>query len=142
MLAQTAYMSGRSYAFQPFINKYDTNDLVVPRGEGWQTARIPLNALLGGPIAGGQWPQEPGKPPNKAPRSVSWDYFYKICPEERRVKINVTEFVKQAHLDLEDAPSGKETIDKWSQKLGATDETCVEVAYDYVFTFWYASVNL
>ena len=78
-----------------------------------------------GPIVGGPFP--PNKP---NPRSVTIDYFDKVCPESRRKKISIREM----NQGLEGKPV-IEILEKYTKALKALNESCVELfgGNDHVF---------
>ncbi|KAG8894617.1 hypothetical protein FRB99_001099, partial [Tulasnella sp. 403] len=56
MLSQVAYASGRAKVFHDYIWSVRPNmPIVIDNDLTPRSARIPLNAFLGGPLAGGSW---------------------------------------------------------------------------------------
>ena len=83
---------------------------------------------LVGPIAGGPFPPEQ---PN--PRSVSVEFFNEVCPEERRVRVNIHEM--KEGLEWWNVPS---VLDKYVEMMKSIKEGCVELygdKYEHPFDF-------
>lgn len=79
MLSYLAYITNRSFVF----DDYTWSRLPLPYtiyDFALRPARIPLNALITGPIAGGLMPSSP----KSLPRAVSAEFWQVICPPERR----------------------------------------------------------
>ncbi|KAL1677261.1 hypothetical protein EV122DRAFT_266178, partial [Schizophyllum commune] len=116
MNAHLAYASKRAYVFQDYIWKRE----YYP----WQQRRYlrkprhtPLNALISGPAAGGEW--EAG---DAAPRSVSEAYWEQVCPPSSRRIINTREIKEKMYWD-----SGDAIFAAWRDLLLRTPQHCVEV---------------
>lgn len=93
-------------------------------GAEWETAVwYPLNTFISGPTAGGPFPSSS----RQSPRAVSKDYWTKICPEERRIVLDVDTVNRE--LSLPDDPDGILVLERWAEKLTAMAETCVEISY-------------
>ncbi|KAI5118047.1 hypothetical protein M0805_005895 [Coniferiporia weirii] len=116
MMSHVAYLSNRAYVFEPYTwHKgpepfVDYNGHLIP-------SRIPLAALVQGPIAGGNFPPE-----HPAPRAVSEEWFKKVCPEERRTKVGIK--------DLNEGLNGatvQAVVEKYVDKLLNMPEGCVEL---------------
>lgn len=134
-----AYMSNRAYAFQPYLwDVYSEKSVVLDDGR-YRSARIPLNAFISGPMAGGAFSEQANGV--KSPRSVSWAFFEKVCPPERRVQVNVKEVRKEMKMELSDNPPAKDTLSKWGKKLRSLNDTCIEVMGDHVWTFEYVMMT-
>ncbi|KAH8119774.1 hypothetical protein DFH11DRAFT_1685277 [Phellopilus nigrolimitatus] len=116
MNSHMAYLSNRAYVFEPYTwHKgpepfIDYNGHLIP-------SRIPLAALVQGPIAGGPFPAE-----HPAPRSVSVEWFRKVCPENKRTRISI----KEMNEGLENA-TVLEVMEKYVQKLASMTEGCLEL---------------
>ena len=108
------------------ISLYPKADLKVPSPLRSQIhLSIYLFISYKGPIVGGPFP--PNKP---NPRSVTIDYFDKVCPESRRKKISIYEM----NQGLEGKPV-IEILEKYTNMLKALNESCVELfgGNDHVF---------
>ena len=113
MLSHLAYLSNRSYVF---------HDIMF--GDEWESGVWhPLNTFISGPTAGGPFP--PSSSPS--PRAISLDYWYKICPPERRTLLDVDTI--NGELQFPDEPDGVMVLERWAEKLNAMPENCIEVSY-------------
>ncbi|KAL1753902.1 hypothetical protein FB107DRAFT_263945 [Schizophyllum commune] len=116
MNAHLAYASKRAYVFQDYIWKHE----YYP----WQQSqyldpppRTPMNALIAGPAAGGEWdPEDP------SPRSVSATYYDEVCPPEQRRVITTGE-VKDTYR----WESGDVIFRAWRDLLLDAPERCIEI---------------
>lgn len=92
-----AYLSNRAYAFQPFIWEMWTTDQLVKSDDGvtLRSARIPLNAFISGPTAGGHMSMPAPGWDVTAPRAVSYDFF-----EEVRFVFSFSQSSRQAAVRL------------------------------------------
>ncbi|KAL5526206.1 hypothetical protein ACEPAG_7545 [Sanghuangporus baumii] len=119
LMSHLAYLSNRSFVFEDYtwshtILPYTIYDFAL------RPARIPLNAFISGPSAGGHM---------RAPRSVSAEYWEKVCPPSKRVLISSSE-----------APSlveGDKLLDWWVAKLADTSANCVEVGNNPPVFGWF-----
>jgi len=68
------------------------------------------------------------------PRSVSEEYYSSVCPEERRVKLDVHEVCKELGLDV-DNDDVKVIAAAWAKKLLAMDDSCVDVIGHPLFNY-------
>ncbi|KAL5519362.1 hypothetical protein ACEPAH_1045 [Sanghuangporus vaninii] len=111
-----AYLSNRAWVFEPYTwdrhpSSYSTyKGRVIP-------SRIPLSALIDGPISGGPFPPEH---PN--PRAVSVEFFDQVCPENKRSRVSI----KEMNEGLEGRPP-IEIMEKYASKLLGMAELCVEL---------------
>ncbi|KAL0568818.1 hypothetical protein V5O48_013162 [Marasmius crinis-equi] len=116
MNAHLAYMSKRSYVFQDYVWKPDY--YAWPPNQFLQNPpHTPLNAIIAGPTAGGLW--EAG---DKAPRSVSDEWFDTVCPHSERRVIN-TRDVKPSLVQSQ----GNEIFEAWRKLLEEAPERCIEI---------------
>ncbi|KAF9005521.1 hypothetical protein BDQ17DRAFT_1353281 [Cyathus striatus] len=76
MNSYLAYKSQRSYVFQDYVWKPEYYPWSREKWYKNEHPRTPLNALISGPTAGGPW-----DPTDPAPRSVSEEYYFQVCPE-------------------------------------------------------------
>ena len=81
-------------------------------------------------MIGGSW----GEEGRDVPRSVSREYFYKICSE---VKVMRSDEVKDTFSGRE--PSAKELMDAWVAKINSMEDRCIEIEKDsfQLFDIWY-----
>lgn len=122
MVSQIALVSYRAYAFQPYIWSSNPFSSVVPGHHedkmGLASASIPLNAFVSGPVAGGVMNTTAN------PRFISWEWWEKVCPPERRVIVNVPETQKELGIE---AAEGKEVVEAWGKKLREMEDSCIQV---------------
>jgi hypothetical protein len=111
-----AYKSGRAYVFQDYIWKSDYYPWPQSKFRD-STPHTPLNALIGGPSAGGPW-----DPDDPAPRSVSEWWFDIVCPKEERRIINTHD--EKPPIYWED---GDVIFNHWQKLLSEAPERCIEV---------------
>ena len=143
MSAQTAFMSNRAYAFQPYLWDQATYKPVVEEDGRWKSATIPLNAFISGPVSGGRFGPGTGTASDgqrsaywEAPRGVTYEFFDQVCPKSRRVRVSVQDVRKKYDIEeASDRPTGKETLEAFSKTLLAMNDSCVVVGGDHVFTF-------
>lgn len=119
-MSHLAHLSNRSFVFEDYTWSrtplpYSIYDFAL------RPARIPLNAFISGPSAGGPMP---------APRSVSAEYWETVCPPSKRVRISSSE----APSNLE---QGDQLLDWWTRKLKSTPEGCVEVGNEPPVFSWF-----
>lgn len=72
--------------------------------------RIPLNAFISGPTAGG---------PMSGPRAISAEFWETVCPKEKRRVVSS----KDAPSDAE----GDVIMEWWVEKLKTVQDGCVEI---------------
>lgn len=144
MSAQLAYMSNRAYVFQPYMWNISNPEPVELDGRHYRTNIIPLNAFLSGPAAGGRFGPGTGitkageRASWEAPRSVSYDWYDEVCPEERRKYLDTGELRAKMGLIESDrglANTTREMLEGISKALLEVDEPCVTLTGDHVFTF-------
>jgi len=109
LMSYLAYMSKRSFVFEDYVWShspfpYTVYDLAL------RPSRIPLNAFISGPTAGG---------PMSGARAVSAEFWETACPKELRYVVSS----KDAPNDAE----GHVLIDWWVEKLGSVHHACVEI---------------
>jgi hypothetical protein len=99
-------------------------------------AKIPLSALLAGPIAGG--PYSNSTIAETHPRSVSWHYFNKVCPQSQRYILDPRELIKTMPFD----PSATHIMSFWVEKLQNMEHRCIEFQKGtaQIFDFWYGII--
>src|ERR1700730_2782067 len=78
LMSYLAYRSRRSFVFEDYVWShtvfpYTIYDLSL------RPARIPLNAFISGPTAGGPMP---------APRAISSQWWETVCPKEKRTIVS------------------------------------------------------
>jgi hypothetical protein len=108
-MSYLAFLAKRSFVFEDYVWShtplpYTIYDLAL------RPARIPLNAFISGPTAGG---------PMAAPRAISAKWWDTVCPKAKRIVITS----KGAPNEAE----GSAIIDWWLEKLNTVSGGCVEV---------------
>lgn len=109
-MSHLAYLTNRSYVFEDYTWSrsplpYSLYDFSL------RPTRIPLNAFIAGPIAGGPMPFNPNHPETQAPRAVSAEYWDAVCGDEKDVVVVSS---RDARTDTE----GSEMMGWWVEKLG------------------------
>lgn len=118
-----AYKSKRSFVFDNYTwNRdgpifSDFNGKFIP-------SRIPMTALISGPLAGG--PFEQG---DKTPKSVMKEYFDVVCPHPKLLDKHIV------RATLPENYSAKTVMDAWLKLLEETPDNCVEID-DKIFDIW------
>ncbi|KAG5735191.1 Myosin-1, partial [Termitomyces sp. T112] len=116
MNAHLAYASKRAYVFQDYIWKPEYYPW--PESQRLQNPpHTPLGALIGGTVVG-----QPFDDSDNAPRSVSSNYFEKVCPSHER-RIIYTGDIKPSLAWKQ----GTEIFDHWAKLLLDAPELCIEV---------------
>ncbi|TCD63173.1 hypothetical protein EIP91_005870 [Steccherinum ochraceum] len=123
--AYLAHKDGRAFVFDNYTwdrhgpEYSDYHGHLIP-------SRIPLTALLAGPIVGGPFPGI-----DHSPRSVRKEYFDIVCPNP--AKIIGTDLIDQYVW-------GPTTIlvEKWLERLETTNNRCIEVVEgsQQMFSLW------
>lgn len=141
MCSQIAYMANRAYVYQPYLHHQKKWSRVIQVAPGkWESRTIPLNAIMQGPLAGtesiGPGHTNEGQIASwDAPRSVSYEFFDKVCPLWARTWVNVREVRKKYGLAEELSRNGKAILEAFAEHLSKIDDPCVVVEHDHLFTF-------
>lgn len=126
MNAHLAYLTRRIHVFDNYTwNADDPADFSSYNGN-LIPSRIPLTALLSGPMAGA-----PFAPPAPVPPAVIPAFFHNVC--ETKTVINPSEVNGQ----IPDA-SAATLVQAWVDKLNQVDNRCVEIEAktQQIFDFW------
>uniref|UniRef100_D8Q122 Expressed protein n=1 Tax=Schizophyllum commune (strain H4-8 / FGSC 9210) TaxID=578458 RepID=D8Q122_SCHCM len=128
MNTHLTYRTKRSFVFDNYTWDRTPEDYSSFNGKKIP-ARVPLSALISGPMIGGSW----GEEGRDVPRSVSREYFYKTCSE---VKVMRSDEVKDTFSGRE--PSAKELMDAWVAKIDSMEDRCIEIEKDsfQLFDIW------
>ncbi|THH18168.1 hypothetical protein EW146_g2770 [Bondarzewia mesenterica] len=123
--AHLAYMSRRILVFDNYTWNAEPGDY-SEYGGNLIPSRIPLTALLSGPMAGA-----PFAPPAEVPPAVIPEFFRKVC--ETKTVINPSEV--NEHLP---EASGATVMQAWIDKLAQVEDGCVEIDSKalQIFDFW------
>ncbi|KAJ7765284.1 hypothetical protein B0H16DRAFT_1661582 [Mycena metata] len=128
--AYLAYAAQRSYVFDNYTWDRDGPEITSWNGKPIP-ARIPLSALISGPIIGGFMPDK------DVPRAVSREYFFSICPKPEIVVLDT----RQIQKTLDPGSSVSEIIQRWVTKLQSIESPCVELARGSPALFSYEITN-
>ncbi|KAI0270423.1 hypothetical protein BC834DRAFT_967222 [Gloeopeniophorella convolvens] len=113
--AHLAYMSKRTYVFHNFTWDGRPEDYSEFNGKSIP-ARVPLTALITGPMAGDPFPTSAGMPPAVIPQ-----FFDEVCPN----RTILDSAVVNGPLAW---ASGATLMDAWIAKLNSVEDRCVEIA--------------
>lgn len=58
-----------------------------------------------------------------------------MCPDNRRVYVDVKEVRQKYGILEDDKPGGEKILEAWAEELGQRDESCIVVTGDHVWTF-------
>ncbi|KAI0668526.1 hypothetical protein C8Q78DRAFT_1098866 [Trametes maxima] len=116
--AHLAYKAKRAFVFYNYTWNDDGSDYSNYNGKPIPS-RIPLSALIRGPIAGGTFP--PGDP---SPLAISEEYWHATCEHRKRIILR-----GEVHGNLSSWYTSA-IVDGWVQKLDSIEEPCVEAGSD------------
>jgi hypothetical protein len=128
--AHLAHETERAYVFQDYV--WATVHYPFELQPDSPNPTTPLSALLSGPLVGGPW--EKG---DTTPRSVSKEYWERICPVEERHLIHTGD-VKPAVREAD----GLTVFRRWVEVIRNTSARCVEVWPDKVDDSWAQTFDL
>ncbi|KAH9178049.1 hypothetical protein EDB89DRAFT_1300648 [Lactarius sanguifluus] len=123
--AHLAYLSNRIYVFDNYTWDKTPGDFSSFNGKPIP-ARVPLTALLSGPIAGDPFPSSAVSPPAVIP-----EFFNEVCP-------NRTIIDREAFNAPLERASAATILQAWLNLLERTEDRCIEVK-EYsgqIFDFW------
>ncbi|KAI0330284.1 hypothetical protein GY45DRAFT_1323824 [Cubamyces sp. BRFM 1775] len=110
--AYLAYRTDRAFVFDNYTWSREESDYSLYNLKPIPS-RIPLTAFMRGPIVGGEFPMD-----DAAPRSVTPEYFYEVCPN-RTIIGSYT--VNDALVD----PSAETHVQAWTESMAS--HRCVEI---------------
>lgn len=124
-----AHTTGRSFVFDDYTWNPDGSVFTDYNGH-LIPSRIPLTALLGGVMVGGEMP-----PGDSAPRAVSKDFFNKVCPHPTIV--HVTD-VNDDRMRFDESVPAAYIFEKWVEKINSIEDPCVEIdpKSEAIFEYW------
>lgn len=108
-------MSNRSFVFEDYTWSHTPFPYTI-YDFALRPKRIPLNAFISGPTAGGPMPSSTHL---NSPRAISAEWWETVCPERKRHIVSS----KDAPSDVE----GDVLIDWWVRRLERVKEGCVEI---------------
>ncbi|TBU29051.1 hypothetical protein BD311DRAFT_837218 [Dichomitus squalens] len=115
--AYLAHKSNRAFVFYNYTwNDNPSEDYADYAGKPIPS-RIPLSALVAGPLVGGAFP-----PGQHAPLAIAEEYYRTVC-EGRKVVLDRDEMDKKARSWMVEP-----ITTAWLEKLSTVDDQCVEVA--------------
>ncbi|EKM48643.1 uncharacterized protein PHACADRAFT_266233 [Phanerochaete carnosa HHB-10118-sp] len=115
MNAQLVYETGRSYVFDNFTWDRDGPEYAQFGGKTIPS-RIPLSALISGPIVGGPFGDN-----DPTPRAVVKEYWDQICPNKTIIRADE---IRKLHGEGADA---RKILDTWVDYIKDIDDPCLEV---------------
>lgn len=131
--AHLAYLSDRAFVFADYIPRaHAPLPDIIPHTNMRHFLRIPLPALLSGPLAGG--PLSARGDDTVLRRAVSEEYFDLVCPKEERVEVGYYEVMGE--LGIDDKTEGDERMARWARRLREESGMCVMVTGGSVFPWW------
>ncbi|TCD70094.1 hypothetical protein EIP91_004823, partial [Steccherinum ochraceum] len=126
--AHVAYRSKRSFVFHPYTWNNDGSNY-TGYGDHLIPSKVPITALLAGPVAGDAFPRED----EQIPRAVDKTYFDEVCPHPTVISSHdVSNYLPG------DVPADK-LADAWVEKLDSIEDNCVLIdrnTSDHLFSFW------
>lgn len=115
LMSYLAYVSNVSFVFEDYTWSHTPLPWTI-HGFALRPVRIPLNAIISGPTAGG--PMSHG---SQAPLAVSADFYERTCGGQE---------AKPYVLSSASAPNdedGTTIIEWWTQQLVSVQERCIEI---------------
>lgn len=113
--AQLVYETGRSYVFDNYTWDRDGPEY-AKFGNNTIPSRIPLSALISGPIVGGPFEDD-----DHTPRAVVKEYWDLICPNKTVIRADE---VRKLHSEGADA---RKITDTWVRYIQDIEDPCLEV---------------
>ncbi|KAK7443273.1 hypothetical protein VKT23_015870 [Stygiomarasmius scandens] len=123
--AHIAYVLKRSFVFYNYTWDRTSSDYSTFNGNKIIPSRIPVSAMLSGPIIGGSFPENDSF---SVPRAVSHEYYQTVCPDSEKHVIN-TEEVKPKILNVSGWYDGDRLFNEWVTFMRGEEvreEKCVE----------------
>jgi len=105
-------MSKRSFVFEDYVWSHSPFPYTL-YDFSLRPSRIPLNAFISGPTAGGPMPER---------KAINAEFWEQVCPSEKRRVIS--------SKDAPHVEEGSVIIDWWVKKLEGIKDACVEVDSD------------
>lgn len=109
LMSYLAFVSNRSFVFEDYVWSHSPFPYTI-YDFALRPTRIPLNAFISGPTAGG---------PMSGPRAISAKFWESACPIEKCHVISST----SAPTNIE----GSAMIDWWVERLNSVQTSCVEI---------------
>ncbi|KIJ65217.1 hypothetical protein HYDPIDRAFT_111123 [Hydnomerulius pinastri MD-312] len=129
MMGLLAHATNRSFVFDDYIwnpdgSRFsDYNGKLIP-------SRIPLSALLSGPMVGSPMPAG-----DYTPRSVSKEFFHKACPNPTVLQVSD---VNTDEMRFNDDVPASYVFEKWVEKINSVDDPCLmlDPSSNQIFEIW------
>ncbi|KAF8121127.1 hypothetical protein EV363DRAFT_1187271 [Boletus edulis] len=112
LMSYLAYVSNMSYVFEDYTWSHTPLSWSL-YGLSLRPTRIPLNAIISGPTAGGPVPD--------APLAVSAEFYQRVCSGP-----DATPYILSSANAPNDA-DGADIIDWWQSRLAHIDAQCIEI---------------
>lgn len=127
--AHLAYTSGRAFVFDNYTWDRDGPEYSDYSGK-LIPSRIPLSALVAGPITG--HPYSKSQDARTKPRSVSRHYYSQVCPHPYVLNS------EEVQRTLPDGATALQVLEVWTEKLHSIEDRCVEIERDspQLFDIW------
>ncbi|KAG6333974.1 hypothetical protein ID866_5110, partial [Astraeus odoratus] len=115
LMSYLAYVSNVSFVFEDYTWSHTPLPWTI-HDFALRPARIPLNAIISGPTAGGPMPDG-----SDSPMAVSAQFYEHVCSGP-----GAKPYVLNSAFAPNDA-DGTAIIDWWSQQLASVSERCIEI---------------
>ncbi|KZV76430.1 hypothetical protein PENSPDRAFT_622757 [Peniophora sp. CONT] len=123
-----AYRSNRIFTMYNYTwDKYAKSDYSSFEGKKIP-ARIPISALVAGPMAGGEYPVGDYRPP-----AVTTEFFEEVCPHPTVLSVDAIRSEYSIGWD-----SAATMFEKYTTALNKVEDNCVELQDEtgQIFDFW------
>ncbi|KAG8220778.1 hypothetical protein J3R82DRAFT_2210 [Butyriboletus roseoflavus] len=127
--ALLSYETNRAFVFDNYTWEREGPEFAEYNGK-LIPARIPLSAIISGPIIGSAF--GPGDP---TPRAVHKEYYKKACPNPT---ILDSDAVVSGQVRYDNSVPASRVFDMWVDKLNSINDPCVEIKLDspQLFEIW------
>jgi len=129
MMGVLAHTTNRSFVFNDYV--WNPDGSLYSEYNGKQIpSRIPLSALVGGPMVGGPWP-----PGDQTPLSVSSEFFHKVCPNPTILQVSD---INSEDMRFSDDIPASYVLEKWVEKINSIDDPCLmlDPNSNAIFEYW------
>ncbi|KAF7309248.1 hypothetical protein MIND_00295100 [Mycena indigotica] len=130
--AYLAYAANRAYVFDNYTWHREGPEITTWNGH-LIPSRIPLSALIFGPMIGSPMPASS----KNIPLSISREWYLQVCPESERVVIDT----RKIQDTFTQPPTAMQIVDRWVAELHQIDARCVELRRDSPGLFTYELTN-
>ncbi|EIW79022.1 hypothetical protein CONPUDRAFT_155708 [Coniophora puteana RWD-64-598 SS2] len=129
MMGLVAHATNRSHVFSDYVWDLDHGPYSNFHGKSIPS-RIPLTAIVGGPMVGGELP-----PGDTTPRAVSRSFFHRVCPNPTIVNVKDVNTDEIVFGDV----SASSIFEMWVQKINSIDDQCIQLEGSHnlpIFDYW------